>query len=716
MSTAFTPPLSGQIADAIRRGDLEGIAEASPYAACLMPLLNALGWRTYANDLIEALPHFADHFDLTDLRNILVTLGYESDAIEVSAVDVAKDLLPCLFLSARGEIFVIKERNRNSVSYYDAQSHEEREGPLRCRGTAFVFTDANATHAVSIKPTSDWFTQLLRRFRSFIKHLLAMTALLNLLALAVPLFIMTVYDKVIGTGSADVLPFLAGGIILVLVVELGLRLLRARTLGLMAGRLDYIIGVETFRQLIYMPPLMTERSSIAAQLSTLKQFDAVRDFFTGPTAAMVLEAPFVVIFIVVIWLLAGWVALIPVGMLALYVLFALLWLPVMNERVLHAGAARTARQHMLMETMAGLRELKGLGAESVWRERFRETAADTLTALYKTATSQAVLESVTHSLMTLSGVAVLSVGTLKAMQGDITIGALIAIMALLWRVLGPIQGLFLAYVKFDQIFAGIKTINQLMKIQVERTSGKSALLSPKLEGRVRFDRLSFKYSPNTDPALLGVSFSVKPKEFVAILGDNASGKSTLLKLIAGMYTAQAGSLHLDDIDTRQFNPVDIRRLVAYVPQNPILFHGSIAQNLRFKNVVATDEDLEAAAARAGVLDAIREMPDGFDARIGDNATDRLPSGLVHGLCLARAFVRPAPILLLDEPGASLDWQSDNVLIEQLRKIRGERTIILVSHRPSHIRLADRAIVLNSGMVRFEGPPEEALAVMQGTRP
>ena len=713
MSATFTPPLSGQIADAIRRDDMDGIANVSPYAACLMPLLNALGWRTYANDLIEALPHFADHFDLVDLRNLLVILGYESDATEISAEDIADDLLPCLFLSSHGGIFVIKERDGNYVRYYDAKNHQDCKGPLRLRGTAYVFTDANATHAVSIKPTADWFPQLLSRFRSFIKHLLAMTALLNVLALAVPLFIMTVYDKVIGTGTADALPFLAGGIVLVLAVELGLRLLRARTLGLMAGRLDYIIGVETFRQLIYMPPLMTERSSIAAQLSTLKQFDAVRDFFTGSTAAMVLEAPFVLLFIVVIWLLAGWVAVIPLGMLGLYAVFAVLWLPTMNEKVMLAGSARTARQHMLMETMAGLRELKGLGAESVWRERFRETAADTLTALYKTATSQAVLESVTHSLMTLSGVAVLAVGTMKAMQGDITIGALIAIMALLWRVLGPIQGLFLAYVKFDQIFAGIKTINQLMKIKVERTSGKSALLSPKLEGAVRFDRLSFKYSPNSDPALLGVSFSVKPKEFVAILGDNASGKSTLLKLIAGMYTAQSGSLHLDDIDTRQFNPIDIRRLVAYVPQNPILFHGTIAQNLRFKNVVATDEELEIAAARAGILDTIHEMPNGFDSRIGDNATDRLPSGLVHGLCLARAFVRPAPLLLLDEPGASLDRGSDSVLIEQLLKIRGERTIVLISHRPSHIKLADKAILLNAGMVRFEGPPEEALAIMQG---
>ena len=715
MNAAAFAPLSEQIAEAIRNDDWDDISNVSPVAACLMPLLEALGWRAYGNDIIESLPHFSQHLDLTDLRNMLVSLGYESDSVRASLSAIEVEMMPCLFEAHTGELYVLLDTDGDEITYFDANSRQRITASLRMRGTAYVFTDTHATHAVSQQPAADWFSDLVSRFRGLLKHLLAMTALLNLLALAVPLFIMTVYDKVIGTKVVDALPYLAGGMVLVLVVELGLRLLRARTLGLVAGRLDYLIGVETFRQIVFLSPLMTERSSVAAQLSTLKQFDSVRDFFTGPAANLLLEAPFVMLFIFVIWLLAGPMALVPITMLVIYALFALLWLPAMNGRVLHAGTARTARQHMLMETMSGLRELKALGAEAVWRERYRETTSDTLTTLYRTATSQAVLESVTYSLMTVAGVAVLGFGTLQVMAGELSIGALIAVMALVWRVIGPIQSLFLAYVKLDQILAGVRTLNQLMKLPTERTTGKSALLSPTVEGAVRFDRLSFKYSPNADPALLGISFEVRPKEFVAILGNNAGGKSTLLKLIAGMYSAQSGSAYIDDIDTRQFNPMDLRRLIAYVPQNPILFHGTISQNLRFKNVMATDEDLRQAAADAGVLDAIENLPDGFNSRIGDNATDRLPSGLVHGITLARAFVKAAPILLLDEPGGSLDRESDSILIERLKHLKGKRTILLVSHRPSHFRLADRALVLDQGMLRFSGTPEEAFQMMRGTK-
>ena len=712
---AYSGPLSERLARAIRTDDLSEVGRMSPVAACLMPLLEALGWRSYGNDIIEALPHFADELDLVDLRNILVSLGYDSDTVDVRLPTVDRELLPCLFVSNNDELLVLLDTDGDQITYFDPGTQQRLTGRLNQRGTAYVFTDTHASHAVSEEPAGAWFPRLVRRFKRLVKYLLVMTGILNLLALAVPLFIMTVYDKVIGTGVVDALPYLAGGMVLVLCVELGLRFLRARTLGLIAGRLDYLIGVETFKQLMLLPPLMTERSSVAAQLSTLKQFDSVRDFFTGPASTLALEAPFVVLFIAVIWLIAGPMAFIPIVVLSIYALFALLWLPAMNDRVVHAGAARTARQHMLMETMNGLRELKALGAESVWRERYRETSSDTLASLYRTATSQAVLESVTFSLMTLAGVAVLGLGTMRVMHGDMSIGALIAVMALVWRVLGPIQTLFLAYVKFDQIAAGVRTLNQLMKLPTEPTSGKSALLSPQIAGGVRFDRLSFKYSPTANPAILGVSLDVKPREFVAVLGNNASGKSTLLKLIAGMYTAQSGSIYIDDTDTRQFNPMDLRRLIAYVPQNPVLYHGTIAQNLRFKNVMATDDELRQAAADAGVLDAIEQLPQGFETRIGDNATDRLPSGLVHGLTVARAFVKAAPILLLDEPGASLDHDADAVLIERLNHLKGKRTILLVSHRPSHIRIADRAVVLGDGMIQFSGTPDEALQLMFGRK-
>jgi len=232
---------------------------------------------------------------------------------------------------------------------------------------------------------------------------------------------------------------------------------------------------------------------------------------------------------------------------------------------------------------------------------------------------------------------------------------------------------------------------------------------------IKLDRVSFRYGPEHDPVLLGVAFEAKQGETVAIVGFTGSGKSTLLKLIAGMYKPQAGSLLMNNQDIRQLNVMELRRSVAYVPQEVQMFHGTIAQNMRLNNGLASDADLEEAATNAGVLEDIMKMPDGFNSRIGDGSKNKYPPGFLRSIAIARALVSPAKIILLDEPGTSLDFESDQRLMKQISKLKGERTIIIVSHRPSHIRLADKAVMLDNGSVSFVGDPTEAISIMMSVK-
>jgi len=471
--------ISEELADALRNDQWENYKSTSPHAACLLPLLKALGWHSYARELIEALPHFAEQLDLVDLRNILVNLGYESSEVKTRIDDLKSELYPCLFISNSGDIFVLLERDGNQIKYFDARSQETRHSDILWdKGTAYVFTDTHLTHGISNAAATqeEWFFRLLQRFRGMITHLLGMTLIINLVALIVPLFIMMVYDKVIGAKSTETLPYLIAGVAILLLADLVLRLLRARLLGNVAGRLDYLIGVETFRQMIFLPPLFTERSTVAAQLSRLKQFDSVRDFFTGPNAAIALEIPFVLLFILVIAMLAGNIALIPLAMVLGYVLFGLTWLPSLNSKILRSGQAKTDKQRVLIQTLAGRKEIKAIGGESVWWERFREMSGETVMSNYQTFVSSGVMNTIAQGLMTISGVAVLGLGTLKVMDGSMSIGALIATMALVWRVLSPLQSAFLSYSKFQQTLKAIKQINQLMSLKVERHSGQSGLM------------------------------------------------------------------------------------------------------------------------------------------------------------------------------------------------------------------------------------------------
>ena len=714
MSSSPRPMIATErLADDLRNETETAFKEVSPFSACLLPLLRELGWNNYAKELIEALPHFSAQIDLIDLRNILATLGYESTPVETKISDLQKELYPALFISDNNRILLLQGLEEEKVFFYDPHSDSyETTEKLNLQGTAYLFTD-NHAHQGSNTPelSNDWFGNLLERFNKMIIHLLGMTFIINLVALLVPLFIMVIYDKVIGAKSAETLPFLITGAAILLTADLGLRYLRAKLLGVTAGRLDYLIGVETFKRMLYLPPLYTERSTVAAQLSRLKQFDSVRDFFTGPSAAIALELPFVILFLTVIGILGGVIALIPLAMVVGFIMLGLFWMPMLNSKIMRAGKARTDKQRIIMQTVAGRKEIKSIGGETVWWERFRENSGESVLSNYQTFLSNNVMNNLAQGMMTFTGVAVLGVGTMQVMAGDMSIGALIAIMALVWRVLSPLQSAFLSFSKFQQTIKAIRQINQLMKLKNERSSGKSGLILEKLIGDIRIERVSFRYGPDRDPALLGVSFQIKPGEMVAISGNTGSGKSTLIKMIAGMYAPQAGSLQLDGMDLRQLNAMDLRRAIAYVPQQIHMFHGTIAQNIRLNNSLATDEQVRNAAAEAGVLDEIMALPEGLHTRIGDTTIDRMPPGFLRSLSMARAFVSPAKILLLDEPGASLDDESDRRFVEQLKKIKGSRSIIMVSHRPSHIRLADKAILLEQGAVIHAGSPDEVVSLL-----
>ncbi|MCK5830878.1 MAG: ATP-binding cassette domain-containing protein, partial [Methylococcales bacterium] len=471
--------------------------------------------------------------------------------------------------------------------------------------------------------------------------------------------------------------------------------------------------VETFKQLLYMPPINTESSSVTAQLSQLKQFDSIRDFFTGSNTAVILELPFVFLFLIVIAVLAGPIAFIPLVMIICFLIVGLIFNPKLNRKINRAGIARNNKQQMLMQTFSGRKEIKAIGGETVWQARFREVSGETVISNYHTFIINALMNNVSQAMMMTTALAVLSAGSLSVIDGNMSIGALIATMALVWRVLSPLQSTFLSISKFQQTFKSIKQINHLMRMPTERSDNTKSMCIKDIKGHIRVDKISFRYGANSDPALLGVSVEINPGELVAIVGDTGSGKSTLLKIIAGMYKPQGGAIFFDNTDLRQLNIMELRRAIAYVPQDTKMFHGTIAQNMRLANGLATDKDLHIAAEKAGVINEILALKNGFNTRLSDNSTDKHPPGFLRSLSIARAFVSPANIVLFDEPGASLDYASDTRFMNQLKILKGQCTMIMVSHRPSHIRLADKVILLQQGNVQFAGSADKAISILMG---
>ncbi|MCP5066949.1 MAG: ATP-binding cassette domain-containing protein, partial [bacterium] len=459
---------------------------------------------------------------------------------------------------------------------------------------------------------------------------------------------------------------------------------------------------------LHLPIIMTERASTGAQLSRLKQFEAVREFFTGPLAGVFLELPFVLIFVGVIAGIAGPLAWVPVVLIGLFALVALIAVPAIRRGVAESGEARAVRQSYLIEMFTNFRSIKCQASEGTWSERHRELSARAATTSFRSSQTSIVVQTLAQFLMMGAGIATIALGTLSVMEEQMTVGALVACMALVWRVLSPLQMAFLSFTRLEQVLLGLRQLNQLMRLQLERDPAGRACRHRALGGEITFSRVSLRYTPNGEPALLGVGLQIEPGEIVAIAGANGSGKSSILKLIAGLYQAQAGALLIDGIDIRQLDMAELRGAVAYVPQTCTLFHGTIAQNLRLANPTASDADLTRAAVDAGLMEEILTLPDGFDTRITDQVQRQLPKGFKQKLMLARAYVKDVPIYLLDEPANNLDWEGDQALMRKLQQLRGRATVFVVTHRPSHMRIADRVVCMDAGQVMVSGTPDEVL--------
>ena len=690
--------------------ELGGFNAISDVAACLMPLLRALGWQGHKRHLAEALPHFAESLDIQGLRHVLANLQYESREASIRLRDLDPRLVPCLFQPEYGPAFVVIDAGEGELTIFNSQTLTvDRLDPRRLKGKAYFFTRIEDSKLAATRPGGEtWFETTARRFRGLVLQMMAVTFLTSLVAVIVPLFIMTVYDKVVPARSQEMLFFLAFGVLFAFAFEMALRVVRARLLAYVGGRIDLILGKAAFQQVLHLPILMTERATIGAQVSRLKQFESVREFFTGQLANVIIELPFALIFIGVIAIIAGPVAWVPVALMVVFVLIAVFSVPAMRRAIGRSGEARSQKQSFMIEMLSQFRTIKNCAAEPIWSQRYRDLAARSAVANFNTSQVSSVVQTLAQALVMSAGVATIGIGTLQVMAGNMTVGALIACMALIWRILGPLQVCFLSLSRFEQLKLGLRQVNQLMTLKVEREPGRVVERRRTLKGEIAFHRVSLRYTPTSEPALLGVDLEVKAGELIAITGPSSAGKSSLLKLVAGLYQPQAGALLIDGMDIRQLDLGELRDSVAYLPQVCHLFHGTIAQNLRLANPTASDEELSQAVLDAGLLGEIMSLPDGFETRITDQLRSQLPGGFKQRLMLARTYVKNASIYILDEPVSNLDEEGDAALRRKLQSLRGNATVFITTHRPSHMRLADRVVVLSGGRLLAADTPDEIL--------
>lgn len=682
---------------------------------CQKGLLDALDWQGPARHLAESMPHLisarygGSPMDLTDFCNTMANLRYTYRVKRTVLHKIDLRSAPFLFVGAKdaGQMVVLGRGESGGICVIHGDDGQTREVPGSIRGEAFIFLPPDAEQS---RPGS-WITAQMLRFSSLIWSTMAMTLIGNMFATASALFNMTIYDSGIPSGSHSMVMGLMVGTLMAVLLDALLRIQRARTLAYVGAKAERILGASIFGRLLAMPAPLTERVAVGVQVARIHSLEVVRDLFTGHLAMLYYDAPTTLFFLFVLALISPDVIVLMLILLVCLGGVGAVLVPLLRKYTSNAGRLQAKRQAFLTESFTNIPVIQsGHGAE-IWCDRYRELSGKAILANFFVSQISGVLSAFAQVLTMAASVGVMAMTAKGVLAGTQSAGSVVAAMMLTWRILAPIQTTFLGITKMVQIFTSLNQVDRLMEIKGERDVYAANRGEIQFKGEVLFSRVSFRYSNDAEPALVGVNFKVPPGTVVAVIGANGSGKSTLIKLLLGLYIPQAGSIQIDGEDIRQLDPIALRQSISYLPQICDIFFGTLAQNLRWANPVASDAELEAAAARAGLLEEIRQMPEGFNTRVDESRTAQLPIGFKQRLSLARVYLKRSRVVLFDEPANNLDADSEQMFRDAVAELRGTTTIFIVTHRPSHMQMADLVLYLEAGYLRAAASPAEVSKIL-----
>ncbi len=558
-----------------------------------------------------------------------------------------------------------------------------------------------------------WFWGVIAESWPLYRDVLLAALLANLFALGMPLFIMNVYDRVVPNHAFDTLWVLALGLLLMLVSDLVLRTLRGLFVDLASGRAD--VKLSAFIMERVLGTRMEQRPVSAGSFaSNLRAFESVRDFIGSATVVAFIDLPFALIFMIVIsWI--SWPMLIPLcvgaAIMLLYALTVQGRMHELAETTYRAGAQRNAT---LIESLVGFETLKSLAAESPIQRKWEKSAA----LLARVGAQLRLLSSTASNtsafLQQFINLSIIIIGVYMIAGRELTMGGLIACTMLASRAMSPVGQVAGLLVQYHTAATALTSLDEMMTHDVERPEDAAFISRGHLKGAIDFRDVSFSYPDQSAPSLRNLTFSIKPGEKVAILGRIGSGKTTLERLILGLYRPTDGAVLIDGIDLRQLDPAELRRQIGYVQQDVVLFYGSLRENITLGAPLADDADIVRAAEIGGIIGLVNLHPQGFDMLVGERG-ESLSGGQRQGVAIARAVINDPPILLLDEPTSSMDYSSEEDIKRRLTGFAHGKTLIVVSHRTSMLDLVDRIIVMDGGRIMADGPKEQVVTALRQGR-
>ncbi len=565
-------------------------------------------------------------------------------------------------------------------------------------------TDENLT----LRPQSWFWGVITNTWPLYIEVLLA-SFFINIFAIASSLFVMNVYDRVVPNGAIDTLWVLSLGVMTVFTFDFVMKMLRGYFIDIAGKKTDVILSANIFEQMIGVK-MASRPESVGNFANNLQQFESFRDFFTSTTIATLVDLPFVIFFLIIIGYVGGMVVVVPIVCIPIVILVGLMIQGPLNRVVKESYRYSGQKHAMLIETLTGVETIKAVSAESPLQRKWEHVVG--MSAKLGTKVRGLSLTAINFSvfMQQIAGVIVVILGVNIITEGHMTMGALIACTILTGRALAPLSQVAGLLTRYHQSLAALNSLDNVMKMPTDRLRGKTPLHRPILKGDIEFKNVSFSYPKQSVPALNNISFKISAGEKVGIVGRIGSGKTSIEKLILALYQSTEGTVLIDGIEISQLDPANLRKNIGYVPQDIMLFYGTVKDNIVLGAPYVEDTEVLRAAKIAGVTDFVSKHPQGFDMPVGERG-EKLSGGQRQAITVARALIIDPPILVLDEPTNMMDNRTEEQFKAQLQTYCANKTLVVVTHKGSLLSLVDRVILMDSGKIIADGPRDLVLKAL-----
>jgi len=693
-----------------------------PLAEALKFIARVHGYHVTDSVIWNGLPQTQKTLSVGVLGRAAANCGLKAlpDQKDLDTIPLAA--LPCIVVTRNSRMLVLTgiDKDAGMVELVD---------PADLKGTLHrplgPFLDDYSGYAVFFQPAVDatgrssrelganghWFWSTIASYWRDYVHVAIAALLINLLALASPLFTMNVYDRVVPNFAIPTLWALAIGVILTLIFDLVLKIARGQIINVAGKQADNELASKIFAHALAID--FEKRPASSGQFANhIREFENVREFITSSSLISLIDLCFIGIFVAVLLLLVGPLAIVPLVAIPIVLGISLFVQAPLSGAIEKSHKESAIRHSILVESIANLDTVRALNAEGRMQTKWERSVAASSAAIMKGRFWALIAQSGTGLVQASVSIGIIVWGVYLIAAGDITMGALIAAMMLSGRVLAPLANVANTLTRLRQTMHSFKVLNDVMATETERKPGRTYINKRIASGSVEFKGVDFRYPGAESDSLRTISFKIGPGETVGLIGRVGSGKSTIGRLTSGLYYPSNGAVLIDGTDTRQFDPADLRANVGFLSQDNVLFSGTVRENIGAGDPFADDDALIEAARIAGVEEFIAQNPLGYDLQVGEGGRF-LSGGQKQAVALARILLRKPRVLFLDEPSAHLDLASERRLIARLKDFnRDDTTVIISTHRMSLVELTDRLITLETGRLALDGPRKEVLQKLQ----